>query len=270
MTQRADKEKQAILTAVSGLAATRLGAGNAVLIQRFVAQFYDHVAADDLVGRSAEDLYGAALSLWQFAQERQPGKAKLRAFNPRAATDGWNARHTIVEIVNDDMPFLVDSVSMALQAEGVTVHLVIHPVLGVARDRDGRLVGLVESGDGEGECESAMHVEISEVIDPARLAAITARVDAALMDTRSAVADWRQMRDVLAETSTALERAKPPLPECVITTRCTWSDCPDNRTTLPPRPWKIRSASSGTGGVDAGWVASGDRLTRTRGEVTVD
>jgi glutamate dehydrogenase len=249
MTQRADKEKQAILTAVSGLAATRLGAGNAVLIQRFVAQFYDHVAADDLVGRSAEDLYGAALSLWQFAQERQPGKAKLRAFNPRAATDGWNARHTIVEIVNDDMPFLVDSVSMALQTEGVTVHLVIHPVISVARDRDGRLVGLVESGDGERE--SAMHVEISEVIDPARLAAIIVRVDAALKDTRVAVADWRKMRDTLAETHAALESAKPPLPEGELAETLdflTWLD-DDNFTFLGCRDYRF---DADDGGIAAG------------------
>src|ERR1700745_1199893 len=117
MAQRADDEKHAILTEVSGLAATRLGGGRALFVQRFLAQFYDHVAADDLVGRAADDLYGAALSLWQFAQERARGKAKRRAFNPRTETDGWTAHHTIVEIVNDDMPFLVDSVSMALQAE---------------------------------------------------------------------------------------------------------------------------------------------------------
>jgi glutamate dehydrogenase len=212
MTQRADTKKPAILRAVTSLAATQLGARNAARFQRFLAQFYDHVAADDLSGRNAEDLYGAARSLWQFAQERERGKAKLRAFNPRAAREGWNARHTIVEIVNDDMPFLVDSVSMALQAEGLAVHLIIHPVLGVTRDRDGRLVELAESGDGEGEHESCMHVEISEVVDPARLAAITARLAAVLDDTRAAVADWRRMRDVLDETRTALAAAKPPLP----------------------------------------------------------
>jgi glutamate dehydrogenase len=210
MAPRAHDEKQAILAAVSGLAATRLGADRAAPVQRFLVQFYDHVAVDDLAGRAVEDLYGAAFSLWQFAQERKPGKAKLRVLNPHAATAGWNARHTIVEIVNDDMPFLVDSVSMALQAEGLTVHLIIHPVLRVARDRAARIAALAENGDAAGTRESLMHVEISEVIEPARLAAIAARLDAVLEDTRVAVADWGKMRDVLAETRAALETTKPP------------------------------------------------------------
>jgi glutamate dehydrogenase len=211
MALRTDDEKRAILTAVSALAATRLEIRRAVPVQRFLAQFYDHIAADDLADRTAEDLYGAALSLWEFAQQREPGKARLRVFNPRAATEGWNARHTIVEIVNDDMPFLVDSVSMALQAEGVAVHLVIHPVASVARDRAGFILALPENGATEGARESLMHVEISEVIDPARLAAIATRLDAALEDTRAAVADWRKMRDVLAETRASLESTRAPL-----------------------------------------------------------
>src|SRR5579863_951431 len=129
MAQRAEQQKQAALEAVSGLAAKRLGASRAVMVQRFLGQFYDHVSAGDLAGRSAENLYGAALSLWQFAQLRAPGKAKLRVFNPRSEEHGWTVHHSVVEIVNDDMPFLVDSVSMALAAEGLTVHLMIHPVM---------------------------------------------------------------------------------------------------------------------------------------------
>ncbi len=212
MTQRAEAEKRAIVTAVSALAATRLGADRAAPVQRFLAAFYDHVAADDLVGRAAEDLYGAALSLWQFAQERQPGKAKLRVFNPRIETEGWRSRHTIVEIVNDDMPFLVDSVGIALQAEGVAVHLIIHPVLRIARDRDGHFADLPENGDGRGARESLMHVEISEVVDPVRHAAIAARLEAVLEDARAAVADWRKMRDALADSRARLERERPPVP----------------------------------------------------------
>ena len=247
MAQRVDEEKRAILAAVSSLAVTRLGASRAVPVQRFIAQFYDYVAADDLAGRAVGDLYGAALSLWQFAQERKPGKAKLRALNPRTATDDWNTRHTIVEIVNDDMPFLVDSVGMALQAEGVTVHLIIHPVLRVARDRAGRITDLAEDGAPKGERESLMHVEISEVIDPARLAAIVTRLDAVLEDTRVAVADWRKMRDVLAETRSALDDTKPPLPEderAETLDFLAWLD-DDNFTFLGCRDYRFDEGGSG-------------------------
>jgi glutamate dehydrogenase len=247
MAPRADDEKRAILAAVSALAAIRLEPGRAMLVQRFVARFYDHVVVDDLAGRPADDLYGAALSLWEFAQERKPGKAKLRVLNPRAAAEGWNARHTIVEIVNDDMPFLVDSVSMALQAEGVTVHLIIHPVLSVLRDRAGSLIALGENGDGEGTRESLMHVEISEIVDPARLAAIAARLDAVLEDTRVAVTDWRRMRDVLAETRATLEETKAPLGEGELAETLdflTWLD-DDNFTFLGCRDYRFDESGSG-------------------------
>ncbi|HEY3918117.1 MAG TPA: NAD-glutamate dehydrogenase domain-containing protein [Stellaceae bacterium] len=213
MAQRAEQTKQATLAAVSGLAAKRLGASRAVLVQRFLAQFYDHVSAADLADRAAEDLYGAALSLWQFAQQRNPGKAKLRLFNPRSEEHGWTVHHTVLEIVNDDMPFLVDSVSMALAAEGVTVQLIIHPVMRVERDAEGRIVDLRENGDAEGERESIMHVEIGEVHDAAQLARIATRLEAVLEDTRAAVADWRKTRDALADIRAALAREKPPLPE---------------------------------------------------------
>ena len=85
------------------------------------------------------NLYGAALSLWRFAERRRPGQAKIRVHNPDPAADGWSSPHTIVEIVNDDMPFLVDSVTGAINASNRVVHLVIHPILTVARDPDGRL-----------------------------------------------------------------------------------------------------------------------------------
>ena len=72
-------------------------------------------------------------------ERRHPGHAKIRIYNPDPTTDGWSSPHTIVEIVNDDMPFLVDSVSLAINASGRTVHLVIHPILSVMRDPKGRL-----------------------------------------------------------------------------------------------------------------------------------
>jgi glutamate dehydrogenase len=251
MAQRAEQQKQAALEAVSGLAAKRLGASRAVMVQRFVAQFYDHVSAADLVGRSAEDLYGAALSLWQFAQQRQPGKAKLRAFNPRGEEHGWTVHHTVVEIVNDDMPFLVDSVSMALAAEGLTVHLIIHPVMRIQRDATGQIVGLHENGDAAGGRESIMHVEISELRDESRLAAIAARLDAVLEDTRVAVADWRKMRDALADSRAALARERSPLPEDELAETqdfLAWLD-DDNFTFLGCRDYRFDAVG---GGVVAG------------------
>src|SRR5579864_3105428 len=114
MAVPAEQQKKAVIAAATGIVAKRLGADRASMAQRFLVQFYDHVSPADLADRTPEELYGASSSLWQFAQTRVAGKAKLRLLNPRIAEQGWASRHTVVEIVNDDMPFLVDTVSMAL------------------------------------------------------------------------------------------------------------------------------------------------------------
>jgi glutamate dehydrogenase len=211
MPVRSEQQKQAVIETASGLAAARLGAGRAGMVQRFLTQFYDRVAPSDLIDRAPEDIYGAAVSLWQFAQTRSPGKAKLRVFNPRAAEQGWNSHRTVVEIVNDDMPFLVDSASMALNAEGVAVHLIIHPILRLERDSGGRITSLHEPDQAGGGAESFMHIEITEVRDPARHAAIAAALEAVFAETRAAVEDWRKMRGALADLRGEIKANPPPL-----------------------------------------------------------
>ena len=79
-------------------------------------------------------IYGAALGLFTFARERQPGKPTIRVFDPDLDRHGWVSSHSVVEIINDDMPFLVDSVAMELARRGIKVHLLVHPVVRVDRD----------------------------------------------------------------------------------------------------------------------------------------
>src|SRR4030088_1446304 len=92
----------------------RLPEDQAALCSGFVRQYYHWVPPDDLVGRGALDLYGAAVAHWNLAQERVPGTVKLHVYNPDYEQHGWQSPHTLIEIVSDDMPFLVDSVTMEL------------------------------------------------------------------------------------------------------------------------------------------------------------
>ncbi len=81
----------------------------------FVREFYRDVPPDDVLAEEPENLYGAALSLALFGETRKARKAKVRVYNPNVERDGWHSGHTIIEIVNEDMPFLVDSVTMGLR-----------------------------------------------------------------------------------------------------------------------------------------------------------
>ncbi|MBA1146794.1 NAD-glutamate dehydrogenase [Ectothiorhodospiraceae bacterium WFHF3C12] len=183
-------------------------------VQGFVRSYYAGVAPEDLVPREPADLYGAALCHWNLGARRRPGQPNLHVYNPDTERHGWDSTHTIVEIVTDDMPFLVDSVSMALNRLGLTIHLIVHPVLGVQRDRNGQIVSLSEKADADGhQGEAWMHFEVDRQGDEQRLANIRKDVLDVLEDVRLAVTDWQPMRKQLENVLRGLSRNPPPVEE---------------------------------------------------------
>ena len=168
----------------------------------FVRHYYRWVPPEDLADRAEIDVYGAAIAQWNLALQRQPGEAKVRVYNPSPDQDGWSSRHSVLQIVSDDMPFLVDSVAIAMSDLGYGTHLVIHPVIRVHRDAAGTLTAIAE--DGEGQPESVMHVEFDREPDLENLAAIKGEVEKVLTDVRSAVEDWSAMRERAEQLASAL------------------------------------------------------------------
>ncbi|WP_119679996.1 NAD-glutamate dehydrogenase [Indioceanicola profundi] len=191
----------------------RLSRDKVPMGERFVRQFYANVPPDDILRSSADELYGAALAIWQFGAVRQPGEALVRVLNPRVDSDGWHAPHTVVEIVNDDMPFLVDSVSAELNRHGLTVHLVIHPVVKVRRDGAGRLAELY-NGDAPDDAlaESYMHIEVDQQTGPEQLERLRSDIAGVLRDVRAAVRDFQAMRGRIAQTVSETKSNPLPLP----------------------------------------------------------
>src|SRR5262252_3370496 len=89
-------------------------------LRRYYAQ-----ADDDELASEPANLAGAALAHLRWAHARAPGAALVRVFNATRERDGWTSPHTIVETVNDDMPFLVDSLEMALTRLGHPIYVTI-------------------------------------------------------------------------------------------------------------------------------------------------
>lgn len=147
-------------------------------LERFVRDYFALVSPDDM-DTDPESLLGGALSLWEFGETREPGKAKVRILTPTVAQHGWTVGHTIIEIVNDDMPFLVDSISGELINSDRNIHLIIHPIVRVARDANGRRTSVLDrSADSpDGVTESYMHYEIDEETDSPDLAALRTRLE---------------------------------------------------------------------------------------------
>ena len=201
-----EARKRELIERIVELARIRLGA-KAAPAAAFLRAFYANVAPEDMISRTDEDLYGAALALWQFGSTRTPGQPKIRVYTPRFAEHGWSSTHSVVEIVNDDMPFLVDSVTAELNRRDINVHLVIHPIVRVARDGNG-----VVQAISEGAPESFMHVEIDRQGAFDVMADIAAGLNAVLADVRVSVADWKPMLARIRNVVDELSDRPPPLP----------------------------------------------------------
>jgi glutamate dehydrogenase len=184
--------------------------------REYLERYYQHVADEDLFRRRPEDLLGAATSQRELAAERPIGRANVRVFTPTVDEHGWATGHTVVEIVTDDMPFLVDSVTAELSQGGHAIHLVVHPQVVVRRDAEGHLLELVNSPQEARDelpydcvVESWMHLEIDRQTDRAALESIATGLRRVLEDVREAVEDWSKMRD-RAEAIAEELAATPP------------------------------------------------------------
>ena len=202
--------KQQLMDQILRFVGGRIERARAAQVEAFVRQFYANVPVADIAQDPPEDLFCAALSLWQFAHKRQPGIAKVRVFNPHQDEHGWRSTHTIVEIVNDDMPFLVDSVTAELARQDLSVHLVVHPIMHIARDAAGQMT---EIGKKDAPAESVMQIHATQVAQPQKLAQLARGIESVLNDVRTAVADFQAMRTRLNETIAAIDQKKLPVDE---------------------------------------------------------
>ena len=182
--------------------------------QDFIRQYYHGVAEEDLTEYPSEHLAAAALSHLRFATTRKPRRPCVRVYNPDEASDGFSSKHTIVEVTIEDMPFLVDSLGMVLTQAGLTIHLMVHPVLAVRRDRGGRLIELAELDDTSKRYthESWQHIETDRIEDPVRLQDLERKLVRTLDDVQLAVEDWREMRQRARDAALEIARNPPPIP----------------------------------------------------------
>ncbi|WP_417473752.1 NAD-glutamate dehydrogenase [Luteimonas mephitis] len=173
----------------------------------FADAFYHRLTADELPLHSPDGWAALATDFLDFARSRKRGTANVRLFNPNMKQHGWESPHTVLQIVNDDMPFLVDSVTMALAEKGIGVHVLGHPVVLVTRDKAGKLVEV-----GSGTPESLMHMEIDRQAGNA-IDDVQATLQSVLAEVRGIVADWAPMREKMLQVAQEIASRRMPVDE---------------------------------------------------------
>ena len=193
MTENAEAKKTALLKESIALLGKRISPETRKEMEVFIDQYFRNVIAEDLLNLTPQNVYGAALAHFKLAAIRKSGEALIRVYNPRIESHGWQTPHTVIELVNDDMPFLLDSVSAAISRMGIGVHMVAHPVLMVRRNEAGCWEKLAPEGDEAAKAESFIHFSVDEQTGDGRHEEIRSVISGVLGNVRAAVADWRAM-----------------------------------------------------------------------------
>ncbi len=180
-------------------------AADADAVEAFVTRYYAQVLIDDVLLSNADELARAALAHWRIGARRPAATPIVSVRTPTAVSEKWDAPHTIVDVVTDDMPFVVDSVTMALDRHALGVHLVVHPVLEVERDAEGE-----RREGGKVVRESWVHIEADRETSVEVLDTVRAEVERALHDVRASTNDWPAMLAALDTVRDDIGTHPPP------------------------------------------------------------
>ncbi|MEU6646952.1 NAD-glutamate dehydrogenase [Saccharomonospora sp. NPDC046836] len=185
-------------------------------IADLIRLYYRLIPAEEIIGDDPVDLVGAVRSHLELAQQRVPGRPAVRLLNPTAAEDGWTREATVVQLVTDDMPYLVDSVAAELSRSGVQVQRIVHPIVVVERDVTGQLRGVYPLADAAdpppgAAAESWMYLEIDSIGDPHRARELDNRLTTVIGDVREVVEDAQKMIETARAIADGLTLSPPPL-----------------------------------------------------------
>jgi len=210
-----DEERaEAALIAAAGKI---LRSGHREVPEDFVAALFAHAVPEDLMRYDPRQLAELAADAWTLLAVRKPGVPKIRLETPGLPGHERLRADSILEIANDDMPFLVDSVLAELAERGIDVRFVVHPVLTVERDGTGRLTAFKGTKAAAGALrESVIYIHIERIDEEARRAEIVEAIEQVLADVRVCVRDWRAMTVRMAEVIAELKADPPPLPAAEI------------------------------------------------------
>jgi glutamate dehydrogenase len=179
--------------------------------QAFVKGYFANVPMEDLKEESILTLEESVFNMWTFIQMREKNKAKIRIYTEKQETKLKTQPKTIVEILNDNMPFLVDSVTAAINSFGYPIHLLIHPVLQVKRDNKQVLESIIDtvSDHDKDSYESFIHCEIPQTLSPKKCQKLEEDILGVLENVRCAVEDWKSMRNRLSQIIKGIKDVPP-------------------------------------------------------------
>lgn len=206
--------KEAFLQQLSNCIDEKLTNSQAEHVRDFATLYYDQSHLDELEGKPLSDVFGSAYAWWNFIQKKED-EPLVRVFNPSLEEDGWLCGHTVVAVLQKDMPFLVDSVRIEVNRRNIDIHAIKSTVMTVARDANGELLNLVGKGQKHRNTktrhyhqEALVYLEINLHTDESEMLDLASSLRSVLRDVEVVVEDYQPL---VAQTEAArlnLDRVK--------------------------------------------------------------
>ncbi len=185
----------------------------APIVEEFASLLYSNISTLDLAHRNESDMYGATMSLWNSLNGHIDDTPVIKVFNPEVSKHGWKSSHTIIEVIVSDMPFLVDSLRIALNRQGLSPHLMLNCPIQVVRDKKNQISQLASTVDAPlkgAKEETAFFIEIDRQADAAVIAEIAKELRSVVSDISLTVSDWQPMLKKLNSVIADVKKAKVP------------------------------------------------------------
>ncbi|MBA2649936.1 MAG: NAD-glutamate dehydrogenase [Legionella sp.] len=210
MSYKFEEGKESLIDAVIEKLDTHMTGKQMKYCQEFARQFYGTVALEDLQAWDIEDLYGAVVNFWSLIVERAPHQTKIKIYNPDFEQYSWQTTHTVVELICDDMPFLVDTMRIVIHRMGIAPHLIVHMGgIRVQRDSENKICKILQR-KAISKAKNILHeapifMQIDRQTDPLILNELQNNIVKALEDNRVVYEDWDKMRAKVKEAIIELD-----------------------------------------------------------------
>ncbi|QIN32503.1 NAD-glutamate dehydrogenase [Legionella longbeachae] len=216
MSYKFEEGKDVLIEAIVDKIKSTMIGDQAEFCAEFAKQLYGTVAMEDLSAWNLDDLYGAVVNFWSLINERAPHETKIRIYNPDYERHGWQTTHTVIEVICDDMPFLVDSIRLVIHRMGLSSHLTIHMGgIRVKRDKNNKICEILPRNQLTTETgilhEAPIFIEIDRQTDPEMLEQLHKGCERALEDNRVVFEDWEKMRASVREAITEIDKVSSVL-----------------------------------------------------------
>ena len=216
MSYKFEEGKEVLIEAILNRIKSSMVGDQSKLCAEFAKQLYGTVAMEDLSAWEMDDLYGAVVNFWSLIYEREPNETKIRIYNPDFERHGWQTTHTVIEVICDDMPFLVDSLRLVIHRMGLASHLTIHMGgIRVKRNKDNHITAILPrdqvTDDQDVIHEAPIFIEIDRQTDPKILEELHNGCLRAVEDNRVVFEDWDSMRTEVREAIAEIDKVSSVL-----------------------------------------------------------